>query len=116
MGNNYNISYKNYNTYISLVSDLYKKPKKHLYRYKIMMNKKNINIYDFSTNNNIDNLNSPISSPINTNEKNKFIYIINLIENYINKENIGTPRNLLFKDITDIIYADSDDDNFIIYK
>jgi hypothetical protein len=113
MGNNYNISYKKYNTYINLVSDLYKKPKKHLYRYKIMMSKKNINIYDFSTNN-MENLNSPISSPINTNEKDKFTYIINLIENYINKENIGTPRNLLFKDITDIIYSDSDDDNFVI--
>ncbi len=48
MGNNCcNVSHNTHNTYISLVSDLYKKRKNNVHRYTLMMTQKNIkNVYE----------------------------------------------------------------------
>ena len=110
MGNNI---HNYHNTYISLVSDLYKKRKNPIYRH---MNKK-LNY------NNIYSLNSPISdtpfilkggssynSPINN--TNNMNIKITTIENYI--QNVGTPRNTDYKDISDIVYDISDDEFVVI--
>lgn len=131
MGNS-NYSHYSHNTYISLVSDLYKKKKPPVYRY---MNKR-LNY------NNIFFLNSPISdtppnmpdmfpdtptytppntssqcilkggsaynSPINSNN---MTIKITTIENYI--KDAGTPHNSDYKDITDIVY-DTSDDEFVV--
>jgi hypothetical protein len=119
MGNNNNKS-NIYNTYISFVSDLYKRNKNisptyiiHsiVYENRNNIRKKYIQTYE-------TNIDSPkvllkggsaCSSPINP----KNIFKIMLMENYIKKENIGTPRNHIFKDISDIL-VDSDDEEFII--
>jgi hypothetical protein len=118
MGNNNN---KTYNTYISLVSNLYKKNKK-IYRYIIHSNirTKYINQY----NNENENIKSPnvllkggsaCPSPIDSKTN---IFKIMIMENYINKENNGTPRSFLLRDISDItdIIIDSNigDTEFII--
>ena len=132
--NNYK-SHKSYNTYISLVSGLYKNSKKYEYRYSLMMNEKNIkNIKnidndddndDNDIDDNDDNDDNDTESPYNypsllkggsaynsplqnvkrkENKENKIV----AIENYI--QNIGTPRNREFKDISDILLDDSDEE------
>ena len=124
MGNSH-YSHYSHNTYISLVSDLYKKRKKPVYRY---MNKR-LNY------NNICFLNSPIPdtppnmpnlSP-NPNTSSQFILKggsaynspinnisikITTIENYI--KDTGTPHNSDYKDISDIVYDISDDEFIVI--
>ena len=113
MGNNNKSNI--YNTYISFVSDLHKRNKNlptYIIHSIVYDNRNNIRrkyINNISSPKVLLKAGSACSSPVDP----KNIFKIMLMENYIKKENIGTPRNHLFTDITDII-IDSDNEEFII--